>query len=180
MKFTLRLVGAIWVSALVVIAGFAFLQIREERHRLVNDLERRAHLLGEGLKEAVEPAVARGSAGVIFSFFAPVFFLRAGMQLDLTGINLPTIGITAVLLVVAGGLKYVATALVARWLVPALGHFAGVLFNYRLTFGIITATVGLQEGLLDQRLFSMVVLIILASAALPMVLLRDLPTELDR
>ena len=61
MKFTLRLVGAIWISALVVVAGFAFFQIQEERHRLLNDLERRAVLLGEGLREAVEPAIARGS-----------------------------------------------------------------------------------------------------------------------
>jgi trehalose 6-phosphate synthase len=61
MRFTSRLLGAIWISALIVIAGFAFFQIQEERHRLANDLERRAQLLGEGLKEAVEPPLARGS-----------------------------------------------------------------------------------------------------------------------
>jgi len=65
MKLTLRLVAAIWISALLVIAGFAFLQVREERERLVADLERRALLLGEGLREAIQPVVARGStAGV--------------------------------------------------------------------------------------------------------------------
>ncbi|MBI4562259.1 MAG: trehalose-6-phosphate synthase, partial [Candidatus Rokubacteria bacterium] len=61
MRFILRLLGVIWLSALVVIAGFAFFQIRAERLRLVNDLERRAYLLGAGLGEAVEPAVTRGS-----------------------------------------------------------------------------------------------------------------------
>src|SRR5881296_1565288 len=61
MKFTIRLVGAIWLSVLIVIGGFAFLQIREERERLVDDLKRRAVLVGEGLKEAIEPQVARGS-----------------------------------------------------------------------------------------------------------------------
>lgn len=65
MKLTLRLVAAICISALLVIAGFAFLQVREERERLVGDLERRALLLGEGLREAIQPVVARGStAGV--------------------------------------------------------------------------------------------------------------------
>jgi trehalose 6-phosphate synthase len=65
MKFTLRLVGAIWLGAMLVIAGFAVLQVREERERLATDLERRALLLGEGLKEAIQPVVARGStAGV--------------------------------------------------------------------------------------------------------------------
>jgi hypothetical protein len=55
-----------------------------------------------------------------------------------------------------------------------------VLFNYRLTFGIITATVGVQERLLDSRWFSVVLLVVLGSAVLPMALLRDLPAELDR
>src|SRR3989442_5909129 len=61
MKFTIRLVGAIWLSVLIVIGGFAFLQIREERERLLDDLKRRAVLVGEALKEAIEPQVARGS-----------------------------------------------------------------------------------------------------------------------
>ncbi len=65
MKFTISLVGAIWLGAMLVIAGFAFLEIRAERARLLADLERRAVLVGEGLKEAIEPVVARGStAGV--------------------------------------------------------------------------------------------------------------------
>src|SRR5206468_7770049 len=75
MKLTIRLVGAIWLSVLIVIGGFAFLQIREERERLVDDLKRRAVLVGEGLKEAIEPQVARGStvgvAGILTMFGRP-------------------------------------------------------------------------------------------------------------
>ena len=65
MRFTVRLVAAIWLSALAVIGGFAYLQIVEERERLTQDLERRAALLGEGLKEAAEPSLARGSVPAI-------------------------------------------------------------------------------------------------------------------
>ena len=65
MRFTVRLVAAIWLSALAVIGGFAYLQIVEERERLTQDLERRAALLGEGLREAAEPALARGSVPAI-------------------------------------------------------------------------------------------------------------------
>ncbi len=61
MKFLLRLVGAIWLSSLVIIAGFAFVQARSERDRVLTDLERRAWLLGEGLKEAIEPVIQWGS-----------------------------------------------------------------------------------------------------------------------
>lgn len=61
MKLVIRLLGAIWISSLLIIAGFAFVQIQSERDRVLTDLERRAWLLGEGLKEAVEPAIQRGS-----------------------------------------------------------------------------------------------------------------------
>ncbi len=65
MRFTVRLVAAIWLAALAVIGTFAYLQIVGERARLTRDLERRAALLGEGLTEAVAPALARGShAGI--------------------------------------------------------------------------------------------------------------------
>ena len=50
---------------LVVIAAFAYLQIREERARLVRDLERRAALLAEGLKEAVGPVMGGRSTAPI-------------------------------------------------------------------------------------------------------------------
>src|SRR5512143_236369 len=65
MRFTVRLVAAIWLSALAVIGTFAYVQISDERARLTLDLERRAALLGEGLTEAVGPALARSAhAGI--------------------------------------------------------------------------------------------------------------------
>ena len=65
MRITYRLVAAICLAVLVVIAVFAFLQIREERARLVRDLERRAALLAEGLKEAVGPVMGGRSTAPI-------------------------------------------------------------------------------------------------------------------
>lgn len=117
--------------------------------------------------------------GIIFSFFAPVFFLRAGTQFDLGALGWSTVLVAPVLLVVAVGLKYASAWAGARWTAPTVAHVAGVLFNYRLTFGIITATVGLQEGLIDRGLFSTILLVVLVSALLPMFLLRDLPSELE-
>jgi hypothetical protein len=52
MKFTLRLVSALWLSVMLVIGAFAYLQIREERERLVGDLQRRAILISEELSDA--------------------------------------------------------------------------------------------------------------------------------
>jgi trehalose-6-phosphate synthase len=61
MSIATRLVGAIWLAALVVIGGFTYLQVGEERQRLFEGLERRAAVLGEGLEEAAESALARGN-----------------------------------------------------------------------------------------------------------------------
>jgi trehalose 6-phosphate synthase len=64
-KVTGRLVVGLWLAALAVIGGSAYYQVLEDRHRLIQDLERRAALLGEGLKEAVEPVVGKTSrAGI--------------------------------------------------------------------------------------------------------------------
>jgi len=65
MRITLRLLGAIWLSALLIMGGFAYVQVREEGERLRGDLERRAALLAESLKESVEPAARRDSAAAI-------------------------------------------------------------------------------------------------------------------
>jgi alpha,alpha-trehalose-phosphate synthase [UDP-forming] len=60
MRFLVRLLGAIWLATLLVIGGFAFLEVQEERARLVNDLQRRAALAADAVRESAEPLIARG------------------------------------------------------------------------------------------------------------------------
>src|SRR5881628_419515 len=64
MKFTLRLVSSIWLSVMLVIGVFAYLQIREERGRLAGDLQRRAVLVAEAFSDAIEPAAKQSPAAV--------------------------------------------------------------------------------------------------------------------
>src|SRR5947199_8939849 len=64
MKFTIRLVSAIWLSVMLVIGAFAYMQIREERERLFGDLQRRAVLVAGALSEALEPAGKQSPAAV--------------------------------------------------------------------------------------------------------------------
>jgi alpha,alpha-trehalose-phosphate synthase [UDP-forming] len=60
MRFLVRLLGGIWLATLLVSAGFAYLEVREERGRLVEDLKRRAALVGYTVGQAAEGPVARG------------------------------------------------------------------------------------------------------------------------
>src|SRR5436190_23283375 len=43
--------------------GFAYLEVRDERARLEQDLQRRAALISDAVREAAEPLVARGARG---------------------------------------------------------------------------------------------------------------------
>ncbi|HSF01605.1 MAG TPA: trehalose-6-phosphate synthase [Solirubrobacterales bacterium] len=61
MRLNLRLLAAIWLTIMVVLGAFAYVSVARERTRLSTEMERRAWLLGEGLKEAVEPLIDRGS-----------------------------------------------------------------------------------------------------------------------
>ena len=42
MRVTARLIGALWLAALAVIGGSAYLQVLDDRHRLTQDLENEA------------------------------------------------------------------------------------------------------------------------------------------
>src|SRR5262245_906475 len=60
MRLKLRLLAAIWLPLIVVLAGFGYVSVARERARMTTDLERRAWLLGETLKEAIEPLIDKG------------------------------------------------------------------------------------------------------------------------
>ncbi len=115
--------------------------------------------------------------GIVFSFLAPAFFLHAGMQLDIRLMTVDLFGTAFVFLIVACGLKYLGAALPARHLFGTSGRVAGLLFNYRLSFGIITASVGLKAGILSDELYAVILLVVITSAFLPAILLRDRPAE---
>lgn len=117
---------------------------------------------------------------VVFSLLAPVFFLHAGMQIDLTLLTGTSLLQFLILLVVAVGLKFLGTAAAARALLGESGRFFGLLFNYRLAFGIVTATVGREANVISDAQYSIVLMIVVCSALLPALLLRDTPNELDR
>jgi trehalose 6-phosphate synthase len=86
MSVSARLIGAIWLTALIVIGGFTHLQVVEERRSLLESFDQRATLLGEALKEAAEPILARGSRPALERLLAK--FAKPGQTLavfDRTG-----------------------------------------------------------------------------------------------
>jgi trehalose 6-phosphate synthase len=60
LRISLRIILSIVVVISVLVLLFTFLQVREEKERLTTDLQRRASLLGESLKETIEPLLEKG------------------------------------------------------------------------------------------------------------------------
>ncbi len=63
MRLLVRLFAATSVVTMLVMGGFAYLEVREERARLQQDLQRRAALIADAVREAAEPLVVRGAKG---------------------------------------------------------------------------------------------------------------------
>jgi len=61
MRLLIRLLGGISLAVIIVTAGFAYLEVQEERTRLEQDLQRRAALVTDAVREAAEPLVARNA-----------------------------------------------------------------------------------------------------------------------
>jgi Kef-type K+ transport system membrane component KefB/nucleotide-binding universal stress UspA family protein len=119
-------------------------------------------------------------------FFTPVFFAVAGLKVDITQLFDTTLALmTGLVIAVATTGKVVGTYVGARligrrdhW--NALSYGAGL--NARGAMEIIIATVGLTLGILNQEMFSILVLMAMATSlmaptALRFVLRRVVPEE---
>src|SRR3989304_5651173 len=60
MRITLRLIFSLVIVVTLVVSLFAFVQVRQEKERLSEELERRTAILAESLKESVEPLMEKG------------------------------------------------------------------------------------------------------------------------
>ena len=63
MRINLRIIVSIVVVISVLVFLFTLMQVRQEKERLTIDLQRRSSLLGESLKETIEPLLEKGGSG---------------------------------------------------------------------------------------------------------------------
>lgn len=62
MRISFRLIVSLVIVVTAVVFVSAFLQVRQEKGRLNDELERRAGILAESMQETVEPLLAKGSS----------------------------------------------------------------------------------------------------------------------
>ena len=112
---------------------------------------------------------------ITYAFLVPVFFVSIGLQADAKAIAGPSLLLLLALLLVA-----VASKVIGSGLGALLGGFAGrqalrvgIGMISRGEVGLIVATVGVGQGLIDAELFSIVVMLVLLTTIITPVLLRQ-------
>ncbi|MFJ3899680.1 cation:proton antiporter [Streptomyces sp. NPDC090083] len=156
-----------WVGLHYIFGAFLFGVIlpRGNSERLRTDVhERLGHLSG--------------------TLLLPVFFLVAGLQVDLSGLDAGGLGALGLILLVAVGGKFTGAFAAARLNRMPLRQSAALatLMNTRGLTELIVLNVGLQLGFLDRDLYSLMVVMAVVTTAMAGPLLSWIigrPTDAD-
>ncbi|MFC9620000.1 cation:proton antiporter [Streptomyces sp. NPDC056930] len=121
------------------------------------------------LREHALPRVER----ICSTLLLPVFFMVAGLKVDLSSLDVTAFGELGLILLVAIGGKFVGAFLGARLngVRPRHSAVLAVLINTRGLTELIVLTVGLQIGVLDQPLYSLMVVMALVTTGMAGILL---------
>jgi len=94
--------------------------------------------------------------GVVFGFFAPIFFFNVGLSLDVAGL-IESWSLIVLFLVVGFSATYIGVYLTARLFVPNLAEYVAGVFNSNLTPGIIIAIFGYESGIFPPAVYSAII-----------------------
>jgi Kef-type K+ transport system membrane component KefB len=120
---------------------------------------------------------------IVLSVLSPLFFTMAGLRVDLTRLATPRLLIAAIgILLIAIGAKlaggYLGARLARQDRRSALAIGAGL--TSRAAVEIIVATVGIQLGIVSTEMYSIIVLIAIATLLVaPLMLRRALATPVE-
>ena len=131
--------------------------------------------------EALRTGIVERVGEVNNMLLLPSFFIVAGLKVALSGIGLSGIGVLGLVLLVAIGGKFGGAFAGARLHRLPVRQSAALatLMNTRGLTELIILTVGLQLGVLDQRLFSIMVLMAVITTAMagPLLSLINRPAK---
>lgn len=138
------------VAVLAFVTGFLFTRLMEEHHILEQKLR-----------------------GLVFGFFGPIFFFAAGSTIDLSSFNIGTVAFIASLGALVFITKYLASNFaLRRYFAAGIPRLGGLLFNFRLSFGVIVAIFGLREGLITVEVYNGILGIVIVLSILSEFLVR--------
>lgn len=105
---------------------------------------------------------------IAFAVFTPFYFIRAGSFVSLRALW-AALAIIVALLALKMATKFVGVLPLSRFyfMRPREAKYATLLMSTGLTFGTISALFGLQNKIIDQRQYSILVTVVILSAFVP-------------
>jgi len=112
---------------------------------------------------------------IAFAIFTPFYFIKAGLFVSLPALA-AALGVIAVLLALKMATKFVGVWPLARVFYMRSGEatYTALLMSTGLTFGTISALFGLQNKIIDQQQYSVLVTVVILSAFVPTVIAQKL------
>jgi len=105
---------------------------------------------------------------IAFVMFTPFYFIKAGLFVNLFALWAAA-GVIALLLLLKMATKIVGVWPLARYfyMQPREANYTALLMSTGLTFGTISALFGLQNKIIDQSQYSLLVTVVILSAFVP-------------
>jgi Kef-type K+ transport system membrane component KefB len=112
---------------------------------------------------------------IAFAIFTPFYFIKAGLFVSLRALG-AAIGVIAVLLALKLATKFVSVWPTARlfYMRSREATYTALLMSTGLTFGTISALFGLQNKIIDQQQYSVLVTVVILSAFVPTLIAQKL------
>lgn len=108
---------------------------------------------------------------IAFAIFTPFYFIKAGLLVSLPALA-TSVGVILVLLALKLTTKYVSVWPLSRKFFMRSGeaNYTALLMSTGLTFGTISALFGLQNKIIDQKQYSLLVTVVILSAFVPTII----------
>jgi Kef-type K+ transport system membrane component KefB len=105
---------------------------------------------------------------IAFAVFTPFYFIRAGLYVSLP-LLWQAIGVIAILLLIKVGSKFLGVWYPSRAFKMRRreAHYTTLLMATGLTFGTISALFGLNNHIIDQKQYTILVTVVILSAVIP-------------
>lgn len=125
-------------------------------------------------RTAQRQEISHGMHALAYAFFVPLFLVSIGLKADIRQLQGSVIGFTLLFVLIAMVSKLVGSGLGARLagMTARQSVRVGAGMISRGEVGLIVATVGLQRGLIGTELFTVVVVMVLATTLITPILLR--------
>lgn len=134
-----------------------------------------AFLAGLIIAETKEKTPIEGEVAPLYAFLAPFFFVSIGVAVELDRLaSLETLGLVVLVTLVAVVTKFAGAWLGARSLGSKEATIVGVGMVPRGEVGIVVASIGLTERVIDQQLFGVIVAMSVLTTLIVPPLLRAL------